>query len=106
MRSIDNELRELKIGLLQLQRSALIDTQAIMQILLDSGICTVDDIVSARERIENTSPEVKRLDDEIVLAGGEVIKTPQTEKQKNIQEQVALLKDLIHQFAEESNKST
>lgn len=102
MRSIDSELTELKIGLLQLQRSALIDTQAIMQILVDCGICTIDDIVNSRERIENESPEVARIDEEIIEAGGQIVKTPKTEKQKNVEEQINLLKDLLGQLTAES----
>ena len=102
MKSIDSELKQLQVNLLQLQRSALIDTQAIMQILIDCEICTSEDIVNTRQRIEDNSPEVKRIDEEILASGGQVTKTPKTEKQKNVQEQMDILKDLLKQLTDET----
>lgn len=102
MKSIEKELKQLQIGLLQLQRSALIDTQAIMQILIDCEICTSEDIVNTRQKIEDKSPEVKRIDQEILTSGGEIAKTPLTEKQQNIQEQMSVLKDLLKQLTDET----
>lgn len=102
MRSIEKDLKQLQIGLLQLQRSALIDTQAIMQILIDCEICTSEDIVNTRQKIEDTSPEVKRIDQEILASGGEISRTPLTEKQQNVQEQMNVLKDLLKQLTDET----
>lgn len=102
MKSIDSELKQLNIGLLQLQRSALIDTQTIMQILVDCGICTADDIVQTRKRIEETSPEVDRINSEIVNKGGVVTETPLTENQKQVQEQMEILKGLLNELVQTS----
>lgn len=102
MRSIDSELKQLHIGLLQLQRSALIDTQTIMQILVDTGICTTDDIVNVRQKVEDSSPEVKRIDSEIIEYGGDVIKTPLSESQQAKEDQMAVLADLLNQLVAET----
>lgn len=104
MTSVDSSIKDLKVSLLQLQRSALIDTQTIMQILIDCEICNADDIVNTRQNIEDNSPEIKRIDQEIEVMGGSVVKTPPSEKQKNVQEQMDILKGLLKQLTDETGE--
>jgi len=56
---------KLKLMMLQLQRSALIDTQTLFQILIDKNICSVDDIVCTRSEIETNNEDVHKLDSQI-----------------------------------------
>ena len=88
---------ELKLSLLQLQRSALIDTQTIMQILIDKGICEVADIMDTRYKIESSSEDVKRIDEAILEGGGSIVQIsdPKSEVNKRIDELEALLKKMI-----------
>lgn len=65
-----NNLNELKIALLQLQRSALIDTQTIMQILIDKKICEPFELIETRSKIESSSQDVARIDKQIESIGG------------------------------------
>lgn len=98
MKTIDQKLKDIEIALLQLQRSALIDTQAIMQIMLDKGLCTLEDILDTRSRIEDNSPDVKRIDDQIVSCGGTVVATPSSDVHKSsdsTEDQLRLLKELL-----------
>lgn len=98
----DQELKEMQIALLQLQRSALIDTQTIMQILLDKGICELDDIIDTRAKIESQNKDVERIDHQILEYGGQVVQTPHPEgltKREAIQEQLKSLQELIAQMS-------
>lgn len=92
------DLDELKLSLLQLQRSALIDTQTIMQILIDKGICEVADIMDTRYKIESSSEDVKRIDEAILEGGGSIVQVsdPKSEVNKRIDELEALLKKMIN----------
>lgn len=81
---------ELRIEMLQLQKAALIDTQTIFQILVDKGICAVDEVVSTRERIEAANPDVHSLDVKIANLKGEEL--PQ---QPSKTELLAQLRQLI-----------
>ena len=62
-----------KIAFLQLQRSALIDTQTIFQLLVEKGICNVDDIAATRQKVEMSDGSVKQIDAEIARLRGEEI---------------------------------
>ena len=94
------QLKDLEIALLQLQRSALIDTQTIMQLLVDKGICSIDDIVSTRSKIETENKDILRIDEQIKELGGTVIATPVPEGKikkdalkKQLGELLSLLKE-------------
>ena len=63
--------KEFQIALLELQRSALIDTQTLFQILIEKDVCSVDEILSKRAQIENTNPDVASLDLKICNLKGE-----------------------------------
>lgn len=92
-KNIAEEIKEIKIALLQLQRSALIDTQTIMQLLLDKGICDMEDIVETRKKIESESEDILRIDKAIELSGGQVSSTP-------VPEGVSKKEDLKKQLSE------
>jgi len=97
---------ELEIALLQLQRSALIDTQTIMQILIDKEICTLTELTETRARIEKESPDVDRIDEQIQSLGGTVKLTPVPEviaDKQELKNQLNQLKQLLQQVAEEEN---
>lgn len=72
MASVEDKINELHIMLLQLQRSALLDTQTLLQLLVNKGICSVDEIVATRDRIELEDPIIQQLDDAILERGGVV----------------------------------
>lgn len=95
---------ELKLQLLQLQRSALIDTQTCMQLLIDKGICTLDDIFDARARIETENPDVIRLNAEIEKLGGNIPETDSSavSKKSEIQDQLKELQNLLSQMTKNS----
>lgn len=76
MNNSDDRLNQIEIALLQLQRSALIDIQTVIQVLIDKGLCTVDDIVQIRSKIESDSEDIKRIDKQITDHGGVVTATP------------------------------
>lgn len=97
---ISEQLKELQVALLQLQRSALIDTQTVLQLMIDKGICTAEDIVNTRNMIESDSEDIKRIDDQIESCGGSIVKTLVPESistkedlKKQLNELVALLKE-------------
>lgn len=96
--NISDQIKEVKIGLLQLQRSALIDTKTVMQLLVDKGICDVEDIVTTRSKIENESDDIKRIDKQIEKVGGSVISTPLPQSVSNKEDQIKQLKELIQQL--------
>lgn len=105
MKTIDERLKEVEIALLQLQRSALIDTQAIMQIMLDKGLCTVEDINETRLRIESESPVVERIDSQILNLGGSVLASPKPDEsvdKTDMNEKVKLLKELLSQLPKDT----
>ena len=93
-KNIGAQLNELQIALLQLQRSALIDTQTIMQLMIDKGICDSEDIINTRSRIEDESEDIIRIDGEIKQHGGQVIKTPTPESVTHKED----LKKQLHQL--------
>lgn len=88
-----NTSDDFNLKFLQLQRSALIDTQTLFQLMIEKGICTVDEILATRETVEANNPDVARIDKEIESITGVVPKS-------NIQQQsksalLNQLKDLI-----------
>lgn len=97
----DEDIKQFEISLLQLQRSALVDTQTLMQLLIDKGICTVDDIIDTRAKIEGTSPDVKRIDDQIIELGGAVPVVSCSVKSKN--QQLGVLKELLKELIKDDN---
>lgn len=104
---MQDEENKLEIALLQLQRSALIDTQTVMQILVDKGICTLSEIVETRSKIEKESPDIDRIDQQIESLGGTVNLTPVPEvisDKQELKHQLNQLKQLLQQVAEEDNK--
>ena len=62
-----------KIAFLQLQRSALIDTQTIFQLLVEKGTCNVDEVTATRQKVEMNDGSVKQIDAEIARLRGEEI---------------------------------
>lgn len=97
---MSNELDNIKLQLLQLQRSALIDTQTCLQLMLDKGICSLDDVLDARARIEAENEDVKKLSEQILSLGGTL---PQADlgrgtKRAELQDQLKQLHDLIEQM--------
>ena len=97
-KNIGVQLNELQIALLQLQRSALIDTQTVMQLMIDKGICDSEDIVNTRNRIENESEDILRIDHEIEQYGGHVNKTPTPESISNKEDLKKQLHNLLLQL--------
>lgn len=76
-----DDSKEFQLQFLQLQRSALIDTQTLFQIMIEKGICTVDEIAQTRESVEINNPDVERISKEIAeLQGVSYIKPKQTPK--------------------------
>lgn len=71
---MDDLKSQLELMMLQLQRSALIDTQTLFQLLIEKGICTVDEITSMRGSVENTNSDVRRIDQQIAELKGEEYK--------------------------------
>ena len=98
-----DELKQLKIAHLQLQRSALLDTQTIMQIMLDKGICDAQDIVDTRTRIQKESPDVRKLDNAILEAGGFVYEIPElpegVKTTASLRKELDQLKSMLTQIA-------
>lgn len=101
IRNIDEQLKEIEIALLQLQRSALIDTQTALQLLMDKGICDTEDIVNTRSKIENESEAIQRIDRQIESKGGSVTTTPfpdslasKEDAKKQLRELLQELKDI------------
>ena len=95
-----SEIDNIKLQLLQLQRSALIDTQTCLQLMLDKGICSLDDVLDARARIEAENEDVKKLSEQILSLGGTL---PQADlgtgtKRAELQDQLKQLHDLIEQM--------
>lgn len=95
------ESSELEIALLQLQRSALIDTQTVLQLMLNKGIVQMDDIIETRSRIEHENSDVKRLDSAILAKGGQIIETPQPDPNTytSVKSQLKQLEELLKQLS-------
>lgn len=95
------ESNELEIALLQLQRSALIDTQTVLQLMLNKGIVQMDDIIETRSRIEHENSDVKRLDSAILAKGGQLIETPQPDLNTytSVKSQLKQLEELLKQLS-------
>lgn len=100
-KNIGEQLKEIEIALLQLQRSALIDTQTVMQLMIDKGICDTEDIVNTRTRIEHESEDIKRIDDQIEKSGGSVVATPVPEAISNKEDLKNQLKELVKQLSDQ-----
>jgi len=67
---------QLELMMLQLQRSALIDTQTLFQLLIEKEICTLDEITSMRNTVESNNGDVRRLDQQIAELKGEPYRPP------------------------------
>lgn len=103
MKSIEDQINELQIALLQLQRSALIDTQTVMQLLIDKEICTTEEIVETRSKIETESKDIQRIDEQIASYGGHVKHTPLPESVANKQDLKKQLAELLKQLSDNPN---
>lgn len=103
MQEMMEHIRELEIALLQLQRSALIDTQTIMQLMIDKGICSVDDMVSTRSKIEQDSLDIWKIDKQIVEHGGQITQTPLSDSLSKKEDLKKELKNLISQLKNSEN---
>lgn len=91
---MEHNSTEFQLQFLQLQRSALIDTQTLFQIMVEKGICTVDEIAQARNSVECNNPDVERISREIAeLQGVSYIKPKPTPKVSP--ELLSQLKELI-----------
>lgn len=102
-KNISEQLKEIQIALLQLQRSALIDTQTLMQLMIDKGICDSEDIVNTRSKIENESADILRIDKQIEAIGGTVAATPVPASVAAKDELKKQLHDLLVQLGDELN---
>ena len=92
---------ELEIELLQLQRSALIDTQTIMQILIDKKICETSEIIETRSKIESDSQDVARIDKQIESLGGVVPKVQSPDMiMMPIKDKMKALAELLKEYTE------
>ena len=96
-----DELKDLQLSLLLLQRSALIDIQTVLQVMVDKGLCTLADIEEARCRIESDNPDIQRINAQIVEQGGEIPASPVLENHTNMQTQLNTLRDLLKQLTDE-----
>lgn len=88
-----NENDKFSLEFLQLQRSALIDTQTLFQILIDKGVCTLDEILAIRENVEQNNPDVIRIGNQIESITGELPKSNVQQQSKSAL--MNQLKDLI-----------
>ena len=98
-----DEFEDLKLHLetmmLQLQRSALIDTQTLFQIMIEKEICSIDEITEARSQVEENNKDVQRIDTEIEkLTGQRPKKYTQPIKSELLDE----LKSLLNQLGNSS----
>lgn len=90
----DNIETQLKLMMLQLQRSALIDTQTLFQLMIDKGICSIDDILATKDNIECNNSDVHRLDQEIANLKGEELTVPTHNNATLLSQLQKLLKEL------------
>ena len=60
------------LDLLQCERKNYIETQSLWRILVEKGICTIDEVKSKREYVEKTSPRVREIDRSIKELQGDV----------------------------------
>ena len=101
---MNEDLNNIKLSLLQLQRSVLIDTQTILQVLLSKGICNLEDLAHIRTKIETENMQVLEINKAIESLGGslpEVVNTPiQSNSVTNEQlQELQELQDLLEQLA-------
>lgn len=99
----EEQLNQIRISLLQLQRSALLDTQTVMQILLNKNVCELSELLEVRSQIESASEDIKRIDNQILECGGSVEKIPQPDPElvkPSVQSQLNQLEQLLKQIAE------
>ena len=109
MNSLENQIKELNISLLQLQRSALLDTQTILQLMLDKNMCSVDDILAARNKVSSESRDIERIDKAIVSAGGSPLSVPDPDDSVLLNDPKHQLKELhklLQQLTDNSNSKT
>lgn len=107
MNNSNDRLNQVEIALLQLQRSALIDIQTVIQVLIDKGLCTVDDIVQIRSKIESDSEDIKRIDKQIIDHGGVVTVTPipgSITNKADLKKQLNELHALLEAITKETHK--
>ena len=96
-----NDLNELEIELLQLQRSALVDTQTIMQILIDKKICETSELIETRSKIESSSQDVARIDKQIESLGGVVPKVQSSDMtMMPMKDKMKALAELLKEYTE------
>lgn len=91
IKNVDDELR---IMMLQLQRSALIDTQTLFQLLIEKGICSVEEITQLRQTIELNNEDVARIDNQIADLQGVERPNKQLNKTELKDQLRMLLKDI------------
>ena len=60
------------LDLAQHVRSTYIEIQSLWRILVEKGICTIDEVKSTREYVEKTAPRVRELDNTIRELQGDV----------------------------------
>ena len=99
----EEQLNQIRVSLLQLQRSALLDTQTVMQILLNKNVCELSELLEVRSQIESASEDIKRIDKQILECGGVVEKIPQPDPElvkPSVQSQLDQLEKLLKQIAE------
>jgi len=96
-----NDVNELKVAYLQLQRSALIDTQTIMQILIDKKICETSELIETRSKIESSSQDVARIDRQIESLGGVVTKVQSSDMtMMPMKDKMKVLAELLKEYTE------
>lgn len=104
-KSIADQIQELQIALLQLQRSALIDTQTVMQLMIEKGICDIEDIINTRKKIETESEDIHRIDQDIQGHGGMILQTPTPESMSKKDELRKQLSELLSQLADSTGEN-
>lgn len=108
MSDVEESIKELKVALLQLQRSVLIDTQTILQILLNKGLCNLEDLTHVRNYIEKENIAVQQLNQSIQSLGGsldQVNNVPQSTSNPETASKMQELQELIQQLVEVNSKS-
>lgn len=105
-KSISEQLKELQLNMLQLQRSALIDTQTLFQLMIDKGVCDVEDIVSTRTRVETDNEAILNIDEQIEHCGGTVSPTPVPDSIAAKEDLKAQLIELISQLGDPDNNDS
>lgn len=104
-KELTDQINELKISMLQLQRSALIDTQTILQILLSKGLCTLEDLTHVRTRIEKENALVQEINQSIENLGGSLVEaTGDSNSDVGTAATMQELQDLIQQLMAVNSK--